>query len=138
MKKRGFGEGYWNGVGGKVEGKETVEETAIREAKEEIIVHLKVFEKVAELNFDHKENPTKNQKVHVFLCEKWKGNPKETDEMKPLWFSQEHIPYNAMWSDDKIWLPKIIAGEKLTGTFYFDEKYNIFSYDLDTVDFFVN
>lgn len=30
MKKRGFGEGRWNGFGGKVQGGETVEEGAIR------------------------------------------------------------------------------------------------------------
>ena len=30
MKKRGFGEGRWNGFGGKVEEDETIEEAAIR------------------------------------------------------------------------------------------------------------
>ena len=30
MKKRGFGEGRWNGVGGKVEKDETVEQAMIR------------------------------------------------------------------------------------------------------------
>ena len=36
MKKRGFGEGRWNGFGGKVETGETIEEGAKRELKEEI------------------------------------------------------------------------------------------------------
>jgi 8-oxo-dGTP pyrophosphatase MutT (NUDIX family) len=35
MKKRGFGEGRWNGFGGKVEEGETIVEAAIREMKEE-------------------------------------------------------------------------------------------------------
>jgi len=40
MKKRGFGMGRWNGVGGKVDSlKETVEEAAKRETKEEIDVN---------------------------------------------------------------------------------------------------
>ena len=34
-KKRGFGEGFYNGFGGKVEGGETVEEAALRELEEE-------------------------------------------------------------------------------------------------------
>ena len=35
MKKRGFGEGKWNGFGGKVEAGETIIEAAAREVKEE-------------------------------------------------------------------------------------------------------
>ncbi len=34
MKKRGLGTGKWNGPGGKVKGKETPEEAAIRETEE--------------------------------------------------------------------------------------------------------
>ena len=36
MKKRGFGEGKYNGVGGKIEGTETPEAAMLRETKEEI------------------------------------------------------------------------------------------------------
>ena len=36
MKKRGFGMGKWNGVGGKVEDGETIEMAAARETGEEI------------------------------------------------------------------------------------------------------
>lgn len=35
MKKRGFGQGKWNGFGGKVEPGETVEAAALRELEEE-------------------------------------------------------------------------------------------------------
>lgn len=35
MKKRSFGVGRWNGFGGKIEGKETIEEGAMRETTEE-------------------------------------------------------------------------------------------------------
>jgi len=33
MKKRGFGQGKWNGFGGKVEPNESIEQAAIREMK---------------------------------------------------------------------------------------------------------
>ena len=36
MKKRGFGEGKWNGAGGKVNAGETVEHAAVRELREEV------------------------------------------------------------------------------------------------------
>ena len=35
MKKRGFGEGKYNGFGGKIKDKETIEAAAIRELYEE-------------------------------------------------------------------------------------------------------
>ena len=35
-KKRGFGLGKWNGIGGKIEENETPEEAMIRETEEEI------------------------------------------------------------------------------------------------------
>jgi len=38
MKKRGFGAGRFNGVGGKVEPGETIEQALIRESQEEINV----------------------------------------------------------------------------------------------------
>ena len=51
MKKRGLGAGKWNGVGGKPETDETIEQTAIRECQEEIRVVPKNLKLVATLNF---------------------------------------------------------------------------------------
>ncbi len=50
-KKRGFGEGKWNGAGGKVEFGETIEDAARRETNEEIGVSPKNIERVATLYF---------------------------------------------------------------------------------------
>ena len=44
LKKRGFGKGRLNGVGGKLEPGETIEEAAIRETEEEIGVNLTKME----------------------------------------------------------------------------------------------
>jgi 8-oxo-dGTP diphosphatase len=68
MKKRGFGAGRWNGVGGKLSEGETIVQAVVRETKEEIGVdvqesHLK---KVAELAFTFPHRPDFNQLVHVF------------------------------------------------------------------------
>jgi len=53
MKKRGFGAGRWNGIGGKPEKGESIEEAAIRELKEEIdvVVSLGDLESVGEMDF---------------------------------------------------------------------------------------
>ena len=52
MKKRGFGEGKYNGVGGKIENGETPEEAMLRETQEEIAVTPTKYEKVGFLEFD--------------------------------------------------------------------------------------
>ena len=46
MKKRGFGSGKYNGIGGKIEKGETPDEAMIRETKEEIKVTPIKYEKV--------------------------------------------------------------------------------------------
>ena len=89
MKKRGFGKGRWNGVGGKVDsekGDKSIISAAIRETQEEIGVKIKKIEKVALLKFRFPyipENERKewDQDVHVFLARTWEGEPIETEEM---------------------------------------------------------
>ncbi|MBZ9572357.1 8-oxo-dGTP diphosphatase [Patescibacteria group bacterium] len=136
MKKKGFGAGKWNGVGGKLnpkKGDENIFDAAIRETKEEIGVKIKELEKVAILNF-YFPNIAKEQRwdqeVHVFLVKNWEGKPVETKEMTPKWFKESEIPFNEMWSDDKFWLLHILKGKKLKADFIFDreevvEKHNI-------------
>ena len=37
----------------------------------------------------------------LFWINKWEGEPEESEEMKPIWFNVEEIPYDQMWQDDK-------------------------------------
>lgn len=124
MKKKGFGKGRWNGVGGKVgdKQKETVEEAAKRETKEEILVEITDFYKVAELTFYFVNNPAWDQEVHVYFAEEWDGEPGESDEMNPKWFLVSEIPFREMWPDDEFWLPEVLTGKSLKATFKFGEN----------------
>ncbi len=133
MKKRGFGEGKWNGIGGKVEQNETIEEAVVRETEEEIGVTPKEIEKVATITFLFTHNKDWSQTVHVYITSNWDGEPKESDEMKPQWFSVKEIPYNLMWVDDEIWLPKILKGEKIIATFIFNEGEEILNYEISSI-----
>jgi 8-oxo-dGTP diphosphatase/2-hydroxy-dATP diphosphatase len=119
MKKRGFGVGRWNGVGGKVTGRESITDAAIRETQEEIGVSVNTLHKVAELEFTFTENASWNQLVHVYIATEWGGDPAESEEMKPEWYAIKAIPYTHMWPDDIFWLPKILKGELVQGSFTF-------------------
>lgn len=134
MKKRGFGEGRWNGVGGKVEADETVEAAMIREAEEEIGVTPTVYEKVADIRFDEyfKGEPTLMH-VHVYIATEWKGEPAETEEMAPTWFAISAIPYETMWPDDPYWLPQVLVGKKISADFKLDASDAILSHSSNKV-----
>lgn len=123
MKKRDFGMNKWNGVGEKVDDqKETIEDAAKREIKEEIDVSVKELNKVAELSFYFPHNPAWDQMVHVYFVESWDGEPKESEEMNPKWFPLKEIPFQKMWPDDIFWLPEVVKGKLLKATFRFGEN----------------
>ena len=121
MKKRGFGVGRWNGVGGKLTEGETIEEATIREAQEEIGILAKNINKIAELSFKFPHKPDWDQVVHTYFTEEWEGDPQESEEMNPKWFNIKDIPFSEMWSDDILWLPQVIEGNLLKGEFVFNE-----------------
>jgi len=137
MKKRGFGVGKWNGVGGKLETSETVEQAVVRECHEEIGVTPTKFHKQAEIVFDEKHKEVREVLlVHVFLADKWQGEPIESEEMAPKWFPIDKIPLNEMWDDDKYWLKRVLSGEKLKCKFVMDDSDRVAEKTLDTVNNF--
>ena len=122
MKKRGFGAGKWNGLGGKVESNETVEEAARREVLEESSVILKDLTKRAEIDVLWRDEPEKDQRLHIFFADNWLGSPIETEEMAPEWFKNHMLPHDAMWPSDREWLPMLIAERQLYGRILFGEN----------------
>jgi len=117
-KKRGLGAGKINGPGGRIEPGETPEQAAIRETEEELLITPFGIAKRGTLSFQFSDG----YKLHctVFTAEGFEGQPTETDEAIPVWRSLTDIPYERMWEDDEIWLPRMIAGENFEGWFLFD------------------
>jgi 8-oxo-dGTP diphosphatase len=117
-KKRGLGAGKINAPGGKIEAGETALEAAVRETQEEIGVTPHGLEERGELRFQF----TDGYSLHctVFLARDFDGEPIETGEALPMWFSIDSIPYSEMWEDDPYWLPQVLAGETFDGWFEFD------------------
>ena|GEM_PF-395112 len=129
MKKRGFGQGHWNGVGGKRETGETIEQTAIRECQEEINVIPTDIKHVATLDFHFPPDKSDwDMQAYVYLCSTWQGEPTETEEMKPKWYKFADVPYDKMWTDDNYWLPQVLDGKFVTAKFIFDSNDNVKDY----------
>ncbi|KAL3698113.1 hypothetical protein R1sor_012189 [Riccia sorocarpa] len=133
MKKRGFGKGYYNGFGGKVEKGETIEEAAARELEEESGVTATDMEKRGILTF-HFDNDPVLWEVHVFYVTKFLGDPYETEEMAPSWFSVADIPYDTMWADDPLWYPLLLTGQRFKGDFFFTNTTTLTSHSIGVVE----
>ena len=132
MKKRGFGEGKYNGVGGKLKSNETPEEAMIRECVEEIGAKPIEYEKVGYISFDeYYKGEIQKLSFHLYIATKWDGELIETDEMAPFWFDLDKIPYDKMFPDDKYWLPLILEGKKINAHFSFDKDWNLLYKTID-------
>ena len=133
MKKRGHGEGKWNGFGGKVEEGETIEGAAIRETREEAGIEVKKMKKLGILEFIYQDG-SGNMEVHIFYVKEFTGSPTESEEMKPKWFHVDEIPYSKMWPDDKYWLPLFLKKKRFKGKFFFDEVNEITDHILSEIN----
>ena len=132
LKKRGFGEGKFNGIGGKVEKGETFEEAMIRETYEEIKVTPTVFEKFGEIEFlEFYKGKKVTLRFHLYIATAWKGIPTETEEIRPEWFDIEKLPYDKMFEDDQYWLPLVLKNKKLKAFFEFDENWKMLSHRVE-------
>ena len=98
-KKRGFGEGMWNGFGGKVEPGETPTEGALRELREEACIDATDATERGVVTFVYDDQP-RPMRVHIFHASRFSGEPTETDEMRPHWFNLDAVPFDKMWPDD--------------------------------------
>jgi 8-oxo-dGTP diphosphatase/2-hydroxy-dATP diphosphatase len=148
MKKRGFGEGKWNGFGGKVEPGESVLECAKRELVEEsgLDVPLQSLELRGRLQFQMNSDGMVNSEtgevssdldVRVFSCDSTTAcagqTPAESEEMAPRWWEWDKVPFASMWADDPIWFPHLLAGKKFVGSIVFQDKTVLVSHSVEEV-----
>lgn len=132
-KARSFGKGYMNGVGGKCEPGETLEETVVRECQEEISMTPLTFHKVAHNQFIFSEQDSSvNWDGHVYFCTEWEGKPVESDELvEPQWTAFADVPYEQMWADDIYWLPHVLDGQFVDSKFWFGDSHDVIMYDVN-------
>lgn len=117
-KKRGLGAGKVNGPGGRIEPGETSVQAAIRETHEEVGLFVTDLDHRVVLQFAFVDGYM--LEVDVYFTSSYSGSLVETDEARPFWCLEASIPYAKMWADDRLWLPRALAGERIAGRFVFD------------------
>ena len=133
MKKRGFGEGRWNGFGGKVEEGETIEQAAVRETKEEGMIDVTQMEELGVVEFSWQDRADILE-VHIFKATEFAGEPGETEEMRPQWFKVSEIPFAQMWSDDIYWFDYFLADRPFRARFRFDEADQVVEHEISELE----
>ena len=115
-----FGEGKWNGPGGKLRQGETPEEGVTREVREETGLTILDPLLMGEIDFYFGEKDEPDWRAYIFMVTEFTGELKPNDEGELEWFSVKAIPYSQMWQDDIYWLPPLLHGKKVRGYFVYD------------------
>jgi len=118
LKKRGLGSGKFNAPGGRLEPGETPEQAAVRETQEEVGLTPTGLCPAGRLDFAFTDGYS--LRCHVFTASGHTGELTETDEAAPFWYPDDDIPYGKMWSDDRLWIPLMLAGRPFRASFVFD------------------
>jgi 8-oxo-dGTP diphosphatase len=118
-KKTGLGTGKIVALGGHVEERESAAEAAAREVTEESSIEVAAdsLREAAHITFLFPTCPDWDMTVEVFTSASWRGEPAETEEIRPEWFPVADLPFERMWDDGRHWVPRVLAGERLRATF---------------------
>jgi len=144
-KKRGLGQGMYNGFGGKVDVGETIYEAALRELKEEAGI-TSPLEHAGTLLFTSESSPLLHH-IEIYRGSTWEGAVTESEEMRPQWFRIQEsagtlpgrkpnhvddvvqtaptlpsIPFEKMWADDPMWFPFLLSKRSFVGRVDFGES----------------
>ncbi|MCK5535272.1 MAG: 8-oxo-dGTP diphosphatase [Bacteroidales bacterium] len=129
-KSRGFGLGKWNAPGGKKEQNESINDSVIREIKEETDLDIFDLEEVGYHEFIWKEKSEWNMKCYIFKTSSFLGVEKDMGEGILKWFDIEKIPLDEMWDDDRLWTKNMLKGEFQNMRFYFDKNNKCFKHEI--------
>lgn len=116
-----FGEGKWNGPGGKLRLGEIPYDGAKREVYEETGLNVSNLKLHGILKHYFGEVSGPDWVVYIFSTRDFKGKLCEGEEGALRWFQIDEIPYDEMWQDDEHWVPLLLEGKRFNGEFFFNQ-----------------
>jgi 8-oxo-dGTP pyrophosphatase MutT (NUDIX family) len=110
-KKTGeIGKGTINAPGGKCNPGELPIECVVRETSEEVGIVLDPENITLTAVITFFADNAADFEVYVFRAETFSGEPRETEEMVPEWFTISEIPFGRMLESDFAWFPRALNG----------------------------
>ena len=109
-KKQDLNEGKWIGVGGKLEERESPEDCARREIREETGLEVRelCFRAVITFLSDRWED----EQMYLFTSSDFYGELKDCDEGVLEWVPVEKVMNLPSWEGDRIFLEKLMRGDR--------------------------
>ena len=109
-KENDLNEGKWIGIGGKFEKDETPDECLLREVKEETGLTLTDYKLRGVIGFISDKWDDEN--MYLYTASEYTGElAAECDEGELRWIDKNEIMNLNLWEGDKVFLPRLIAGE---------------------------
>ncbi len=90
-----------------------------REEESGVVVDEAGLDRRGDLCYLFPDRPSWSQRSTVFVVTEWRGEPAPSDELDPVWFDLDQVPYDEMWDDAKKWLPGVLIGGHVSREFTF-------------------
>lgn len=114
--------GKYNGLGGKLESGETLEECAKREVLEESGLTLTELTKKGDILFPKFDKYGNDWHVHIYTSNDFTGELNyENREGDLAWHNNADVPHLNLWEGDKMFISNVYQNKKFTGIIYYNE-----------------
>ena len=109
-KKNDLNEGKWVGIGGKFEADETPEECLLREVQEETGLTLTDYRLLGIIGFV--SDRWDDEDMYLYTADGWEGTlDYNCTEGELHWIPADEIMNLNLWDGDRLFLPRMLAGE---------------------------